>query len=204
MATVKRITMAKLNYLQATNVQPEKMKTSEGIGVRSGRRLITLVDSGGKKTAAGKWWEKKSGEALPEGGFMQQKAMREGNTETIRLRDGRKGITRRWDPGSGEYKFTALGKKYYSTLRRNYVVDVPIVVNGKRQNGSTYQIRSHVKMEKLGLRPVEVPLSMTLEERRNFIKDSIKKQMERTTDAIYRISDEEWFYDDDGSWAINE
>jgi hypothetical protein len=42
---------------------------------------------------------------------MQQTAVREGNTEYIRLRDGTKAVTRRWDEARGDYDFTRLGKK---------------------------------------------------------------------------------------------
>ena len=83
---------------------------------------------------------------LPAGGFLQQVARRDGNVETIQLRDGKRGITRRWDAGSAEFKLTALGKRYYATLRRNYVADVPIVIVGKRKNGTTYRVKSHMKI----------------------------------------------------------
>ena len=86
------------------------------------------------------------------------------------FRSGKRAVTRRWDPASNEFKFTAIGKKYYSTLRRNYVVDVPIIIKGKRKNGTRYEIKSHTKMEKLGMRPVEVPLNLTLDQRREYIK----------------------------------
>ena len=113
-------------------------------------------------------------------------------------------MTRRWDTGKGEYNFTALGTAYYSTLRRNYVVDVPIAIKGKRKNGTEYTVRSHVKMEKLGMRPVEVPLHLNLDQRRAFIRREVERKMNKTIDAIFRISDEEWWYDDEGSWAVHE
>ncbi len=91
---------------------PEKLKTSEGIGIKSGRRLIVLVTAAGQKTNAGVCYEQESGTNLPDGGFLQQVARRDGNVEKILLRDGKRGITRRWDC-SGEFKFTTLGNAYY-------------------------------------------------------------------------------------------
>lgn len=185
--------------------QAQKMKTTEGIGIRAGRssRTIALVDGRGNKTPAGRYWEQISKESLPEGGFLQQTASREGNTETIKLRDGGRGITRRWDT-AGEWKFTALGKAYYRTLRRNYVVQVPVVIKGSRKDGATYSRKSHMPMTKMGLKPVQVPLHLTLEQRRAYVKREIEKQMKKTTKPIYEASDEAWWFDDDGSWAVNE
>jgi hypothetical protein len=202
-STTKKAIREKLERLHTEGARPEKMKTTEGIGLRSGRRMIALVDNMGNKTPAGRYWEQTAGEELPSGGFLQQTAVREGNVETIRLRDGRKGVTRRWNPGTGEYKFTALGKRYYATLRRNYVADVPVVIKGKRKNGTEYTIRSHMKVEKLGLKPVEVPLNLTLDKRRKLVQESLEKQMV-TTKPIYEVSDEQWWFDEDGSWAIHE
>ena len=96
-----------IDTLFAAGQQPEKLKTSEGIGILNGRRPIVLVTAAGVKTKAGIYYEQKSATNLPEGGFLQQTAHRDGNVETILLRDGRRGITRRWD--SGIPKFTPRG-----------------------------------------------------------------------------------------------
>ena len=197
-------TREKLDELIAQGHNPKKRKTSEAIGVRHGKSTISMVDNAGKKTPAGLYWEQKAGAPpIPDGGFLQQAARREGNIETIVLRDGRRGVTRRWDPASNEFKFTALGKKYYATLRRNYVVDVPITIKGKRRNGTTYQIKSHMKMERLGLRPVEVPLNLTLAERRAFIQRRVAAAIQKDQPLI-EVSDEQWFFDDAGSWGVHE
>ena len=68
------------------------------------------MDNAGKKTPAGSYYEQKTGTELPLGGFLQQAARREGNVESAQLRDGKRGITRRWDAGSSDWTFTALGK----------------------------------------------------------------------------------------------
>ena len=116
--TLRKGTRQKIDELHALGRRPEKLKTSEAIGLRHGKSTIKLVGNDGQKTAAGRYWEQKAGvPPLPDGGFLQQTARREGNAETIELRDGKRAVTRRWDAGSGEFKFTALGKRYYATLR---------------------------------------------------------------------------------------
>jgi hypothetical protein len=117
----------RIDALIAANTLPQRLIGSEGIALKSGRSVVKLVDDEGASTTAGKYWSLKSGRALPEGGFMQQTVTREGNVESIRLRDGTRGVTRRWDEATGAYKFTRLGNTYYKTVRRNYLVAVPVI-----------------------------------------------------------------------------
>ena len=203
MTTLRKQTRTAIDVLHSAGAQPQKMKTTDGYGLRNGARSIPLIDATGNKTLAGRYYEQHSGRTLPTGGFLQQTAQREGNTETIKLRDGKRGVTRRWDPAGGEFKFTALGKKYYSTLRRNYVVDVPIVVNGVRKNGTKYQIKSHTKLEKLGMKPIDVPLHLNHEQRQEYVKKEVQKTL-KNRGSLFQVSDEEWSYDSHGSWGIHE
>ena len=107
---VNKGTKQKLDELHTAGRVPEKLKTSEAIGLRQGNSIIKLVDNSGAKTPAGLYWEQKEGAPpLPDGGFLQQAPRRDGNTETIALRDGRRAVTRRWDAGSGSFAYTALG-----------------------------------------------------------------------------------------------
>ena len=92
---IRKNTRSKLDELLSSGARPEKMKTTEGLGVRSGRRMIPLTDAAGNKTIAGIYWEQNTHEPLQEAGFLQQQVVREGNTETIKLRDGKRGVTRR-------------------------------------------------------------------------------------------------------------
>ena len=82
-------------------------------------------------------------------------------------------------------------------------MNVPIVIRGKRKNGTKYEIKSHMKMEKLGVRPVDVPLNLTLDQRRDYIKRAVEAAVP-TDKPLYQVSDEEWWYDPHGTWAIHE
>ena len=70
-----------------------------------------------------------TGERLPDSGFSNQTPFREGNTEFIKLRTGRNGVTRRLNLETGDWVFTGLGLKFYKKLRRNYVVSVPVTTS---------------------------------------------------------------------------
>ncbi len=191
----------RIDVMIAANTAPQRLKGSEGIALRAGRSIVKLIDDEGMATKAGTYWSLKSGQALPAGGFMQQAATREGNVESIRLRDGSRGITRRYVEGTGEYKFTPLGNSYYRTVRRNYVVTVPVIINGKRKDGSTYQIKSTMPVSKLGLKPTTLPSNMTSPQRRAKVRRIVEAEL---SDVLYEMSDETWTLDGSGSWRIHE
>jgi hypothetical protein len=137
-----------VDSLIAAGATPARLKGSEGVSLVQGRCRVRLVNDAGEATRQGKYWEAKTGELLPAGGFLQQKAVREGNVEFIRLRDGSKAVTRRWNDAKGEYKYTPLGARYYTQLRRNYVVQVPVIVRGTCADRSTYSYKAHFSVEK--------------------------------------------------------
>ena len=100
----------------------------DALQLRTGRRFVRLSTPSGELTAAGNEYEQRTGETLPASGFQNQKAVRKGNTETIKLRDGRRATTRKWDAVSNRWSFTKLGRRYYSRLRRNWIVQVPVTI----------------------------------------------------------------------------
>ena len=132
---------------------------------------------------------------------MEQVATRTGNVESIRLRDGARGVTRRWDEATGEYNFTRLGNQYSKTLRRSYIATVPVNIRGRRKDGSSYDIKSSMPVSKLGLLPTTIPLNMTSPRRREKVREMVTKEL---PDILYEQSDEVWTLDTTGSWSIHE
>ena len=194
---------AKVDRLIAAGATPGKLRTSEGLVLAAGRERIRMVQDDGAVTAAGRYWEQKTGEQLPAGGFLQQVAQRENNTEYILLRSGVKAVTRTFDEATGAYRFSRLGRRYYSTLRRNYVASVPVKVEGTRKDRSTYEYKAHISVEKLGLRPKQLPLSMRSPERYARVKELIQQELP-TNGVLYEVSEEKWTLDPRGSWKVSE
>ena len=102
------------------------------------RSYVQLSKPDGTPTAAGLFWQELTNEVLPQSGVMGQTAVREGNVEYIRTKEGKR-ATRRLDLASGDWIFTKLGLKYYKTLRRNYVVNVPVIIEGSPNEGKNIQ-----------------------------------------------------------------
>jgi hypothetical protein len=161
------------------------------------------VSDDGTVTKQGRYWEQKTGELLPAGGFLQQAAVREGGVENIRLRNGTKGVTRRFNEARGEWDFTRLGTRYYATLRRNYVVSVPVKVQGKRRDGSTYEYRAHIFVEKNNMTSRELPLRLRSPERNERVRELV--QAEIPDDGVLcEVSEEKWVLDRRGGWKVSE
>ena len=121
--------------------------SSGAVIARQGTRFQTLVTADGELTAAGTYYQEQArGAELPVGGVgfdNQQAPTRSGDTEYISMRDGSQRATRRWDPATQDYKFTALGRRYYGRLKRNYVVQVPVRVTGVRKTARSTKYAPH-------------------------------------------------------------
>ena len=74
--------------------------------LRNGNRFVHLSDQSGNPTVAGREFEARTGEQLPASGYRQQRPRREGNTETIALRNGKRAVTRRWNAEQNKWIFT--------------------------------------------------------------------------------------------------
>ena len=192
----------RVDAMIAAGVQPTK-QSSEGLALVQGRSRVLVVANDGSRTRAGQYWEQATGNALPAGGFMEQVAQREGYREYIKLSYGKRGLVRRFDEASGDYEFTKLGKAYYKTIRRNYVAQVPVRVEGIRKDKSTYTYKSHTPIEKLGLKPKQLPLSLKMDERHAKVKELVRGELP-ASGILYEVSEERWTLDEGGSWRISE
>ena len=162
------------------DVNPHNTK-SGSVLLKSGNKRHILVNTTGERTALGEYYEQKSSNELPVGGFdPTQSSYREGNTEYIKMRSGEERAVRRYDPADKEYKFTKLGKSFYARLKRNYVVQIPVKVKGKRKDGSYYNIKSTLPISKMGVDRIEMPLNLTAEQRTTKKDYQCKTQSGRT------------------------
>ncbi len=130
-----------------------KRSPSDATILRDGRQHRTLVDTSGRLTTHGAAYEALSGAPLPVGGYdSSQTPTRVGDVETIRLRGGGAAVVRRFDPASGDFKYTRLGRGFYSQFRTEYVLKIPARFDGTRPNGQPYS--------RDGYWPVSDPVSL--------------------------------------------
>ena len=70
----------------AGNARPQSTKGGSVI-LKTGNKRHTLVNNQGERTALGEYYEQKSSDELPVGGFdPTQSSYREGNTEFINMK----------------------------------------------------------------------------------------------------------------------
>ena len=99
-----------IDNMLAANARPQNTKSGSVI-LKSGNKRHKLLTSQGERTALGSYYEQKTADELPVGGFDPNTVpFREGNTEFIKMRSGEERAVRRYDPADKEYKFTKLGK----------------------------------------------------------------------------------------------
>ena len=139
-----------------------------------GKTHRVLVDAGGSLTKFGRYYETQTGETLERDRFNpDQAAEREGNTETIRLRGGGRGVVRSFDPaalgGQGKWRYTALGRAYFDTKRISYLVRVPATFHGTNARGKSYKRRGFFPISE----PIQLPLSLSQTQRDKRIRQAI-------------------------------
>lgn len=184
-----------MDSMLTADATPQTAKSGSVI-LKSGNRRHILVSPIRERTKLGEYYEQKTSNELPVGGFDPTQApYREGNTEFIKMRNGQDRAVRRYDPADNEYKFTQLGKSFYSRLKRNYVVQLPVKIRGRRKDGRYYNIKSTLPISKMGVAA----------QRTSKIKEIVSAKL-NLDEPLYEVSQEEWSYDHgaSGSWIVNE
>ena len=171
------------------------LKGRDGLSVR-------LAKSNGEKTPVGHFYEQHTGGPLPDGSLdLGQTPDRVGNSEFVVV-GGKRCVTRRWDPGLRDWRFTALGNNFYRHLRRNYVC---ITVHGTRDDGSVYTFPTYFPISKLGVDSVQLPLNLMAAERLSRVKQIVARALPQNG-VIYEVSRERYEVDTHAhaAWIISE
>ena len=72
-----------------------------------------------------------------------------------------------------------MGKSFSCTLRRNYLVQVPVKVDGKCKDGSSYTLKTWLPIEKLGLTPMSMPLNLNYRQRLARVRATVQRQLDQ-------------------------
>ena len=97
----------------------------------------TLLGPGGP-TALGQLWAETTGRQLPERGFrMDQPTIHHGATEYIKDLRGKEHQVPKWNGRS--YAYTRLGRTYFDANKAQYIVEVPVFIEGRRGAGRDHR-----------------------------------------------------------------
>ena len=132
---------------------------------------------------------------------------RVGSSEYIRY-GGRRRLVRRWSPGTNQWVYTDLGRRYYATERSQYVVEVPVTVFGRRSNGTRYRIEDEwMPMMNVDIRAVTLD-AMDADEVVRAVRAVVLARFDgQQVDGlplVYTFSEQEWALDDTREWRVSE
>ena len=96
-----------------------------------------LVNDDGRLTAEGQYFYEQVGqEPLASGFDWKQEPTRKGPKVQIKLLNGKTNAVRIWDGVKRDWRFTALGKKFYKESMDRYVITFPVIQTLIRINGT--------------------------------------------------------------------
>ena len=180
------------------NAVPTVSGRHDSIGLKHNGRWTVLVGADGKLTEAGKYYELQSNTKLAAGGFdYAQTPERVGDTEYIKMRNGKRAVTRRYS--GGDWEFTTVGNKYYSQLHRNYIVKVPVVVSAEGQPDR----KTNIPISLLGISWPRLALNKTEKERWKMARDMVSQYLSEDG-LLMDDSGDKMRFDPNGNWDIME
>ena len=151
-----------------------------------GKGFVRLADAAGHLTPAGERYVHLTGQH-PTG---EETLVREGGTEFL-VRGRARRVARRWDPVTKQWSYTAAGRAYFSRQRSEYVVFVPVVRNGRRNDGAHYNRPGYMPISDLGMgRTVSLPQDLTTAQRDERIKALVLAKID-VEKPLYEVSAEE-------------
>ena len=101
---------------------------------RKQNKYVALADASGRLTEAGRFYYESTGAERPRAAFDQdQELISKGGNHYIRTRDRSEALVRSLR-ADGTTTITQLGRAFFRNWYREYVVHVPVIIRGDRQN----------------------------------------------------------------------
>ena len=146
-----------------------KRGESGSVSLRFGGGGLTYLVRQGKKTESGAFYEQLSNTELGETWDPNQIPTKSGRTDKILTSSGQRAV-RTWLPTTSTYKYTKLGKSFYAKKKSEYLVHIPVVIQGVRENGTSYEIQGTMPVSALGVSNVFANQALSEAERIRKIK----------------------------------
>ena len=181
--------------------------------LKTGRGYKVLVDDRGKGTKAGDYYADQTGTQLPIGLGIDysQQPERRGATEYIKDRKGKEYKARTWD--GSNFKYSAIGKRFFSKRKSEFVVEVPVQIHGIRDGKGNrtgdYIREAWMPTKSLGIANVVISETLTEAQRKQKIESTVLDQLPKREETdgrwlLHEESSEKWYLDDARDWRISE
>ena len=129
---------------------------------------IKIVTPAGKLTAQGKKYYNSTGQVPQSGAFdPQRQLVRVKQREFVVFRDSKQRLARTWDPGLNDFKYTRLGKQYFTARgeTEEYILNLPVTITGQnKKTGRPYSRQGFLPHQALGIGVLTVPTSLPQED----------------------------------------
>ena len=181
--------------------------------LRTERGYKVLVDDRGRATRAGDYYADQTGTNLPTGLGIDysQQPERRGATEYIKDRKGKIYKARTWD--GSKFNYSAIGKRFFSKRKSEFVVEVPVQIHGIRDGRGNrtgdYIREAWMPTKSLGIANIVVSETLTEAERKREIERIVLEQLPKREETdgrwlLHEESQERWYLDDSRDWRISE
>ena len=172
------------------------------------RSYMVLAGHDGELTPFGTYYYGLTHETPADRTFdYNQPITRRGDTEYIKDRTGNEVKLRTLGP-SGDFSYTAMGKKYYAAAKAEYVVQLPVIIEGHRSNGIPYTRHEWMPFDKLGVGRIMQNAMLTEAQRIARVKTYVLQQLGERTEGgrtvVQEGGEEVWYYNRDGAWKISK
>ncbi len=117
-----------------------------------------LANDDGRLTAEGHYFYEQVGqEPLASGFDRKQEPTRKGPKVQIKLLNGKTNAVRIWDGVKRDWRFTALGKKYYKESTDRYVITFPVTQTLIRINGTEWMDYTVIESTATDIGEITIP-----------------------------------------------
>ena len=112
---------------------------------------VLLTRPNGQLTRAGQFYHSITGRRPPSRQFDEsQPLIRDGPNDYILTRGGARKLVRSLQP-NGQYHVTKLGKAFFKDKFTEWLAHVPVIIRGRRRNGTPYERHDCLPVTALGL-----------------------------------------------------
>ncbi len=174
---------------------------------------VVLANNMGVVTQAGDFYYEKSGQARPDASGLNrsQTLIHKSGSDYIRAPNGKERLIRTLRP-NGQTVLTALGRTFFKDKVSEYIVHIPVLIQGTRSNGNSYSRVSTLPVDQVGLGQIMVSQTLSPVERVAEVKKKVLANLLGSgavvgaggRQTLMEISGEAFQLDRDGQWLISE
>ena len=90
-------------------------------------------------------------------------------------------LVRTWQPAERAWKYTNLGRGFYSRRKIEWLVEIPVIVRGKQRNSQgQYERKRHMPVSMIGVSSLATPESLEREAAQRRLRAEVLRRVVST------------------------